>query len=276
MFKNLRTSTKLLLLCGVFVGALVVATYSLVAEKQIAIQFVRKELVGVATSGTSSRSLRGPFEGEPRRAAGRKRRERSPRGAGQARRGPQGGFRTTGHESARTDAPRGDRQARFGPGSTTSSGPPSSRRLTRRATSHRGSATTPTSRSIRTLIASTSRTSSSPKYLPSSARLETSSLSSILPSSAQAPPETLAVRRLVLDGLDPVDPRRDRAGFAGIVPRRQRRPASANPRGGGGCHGLGLERLSRCREGDARTPATRALSTTSMRQRSTARSRLGR
>ena len=48
MFKNLRTSTKLLLLCAVFVGALAVATYSLVAEKQIAIQFVRKELVGVA------------------------------------------------------------------------------------------------------------------------------------------------------------------------------------------------------------------------------------
>ena len=47
MFKSLRTSTKLLLLCGVFVGALVVATYSLVAEKQIAIEFVRKELVGV-------------------------------------------------------------------------------------------------------------------------------------------------------------------------------------------------------------------------------------
>jgi signal transduction histidine kinase len=47
MFKNLRTSTKLLLLCGVFVGALVVATYGLVAEKQIAIQFARKELVGV-------------------------------------------------------------------------------------------------------------------------------------------------------------------------------------------------------------------------------------
>jgi signal transduction histidine kinase len=47
MFKNLRTSTKLLLLCGVFVGALVVATYGLVAEKQIAIHFGRKELVGV-------------------------------------------------------------------------------------------------------------------------------------------------------------------------------------------------------------------------------------
>ena len=47
MFKSLRTSTKLLLLCSVFVGALVVATYGLVAEKRIAINFVRKELVGV-------------------------------------------------------------------------------------------------------------------------------------------------------------------------------------------------------------------------------------
>jgi signal transduction histidine kinase len=47
MFRNLRTSTKLLLLCGVFAGALVVATYGLVAEKQIAIHFVRKELVGL-------------------------------------------------------------------------------------------------------------------------------------------------------------------------------------------------------------------------------------
>ena len=47
MFKSLQTSTKLLLLCGVFVAALVVATYGLVAEKQIAIHFARKELVGV-------------------------------------------------------------------------------------------------------------------------------------------------------------------------------------------------------------------------------------
>src|SRR5262245_18377454 len=47
MFKNLQTSTKLILLCSVFVGALAVATYSLVAEKQIASNFVRKELVGV-------------------------------------------------------------------------------------------------------------------------------------------------------------------------------------------------------------------------------------
>jgi signal transduction histidine kinase len=36
-----------MLLCGVFVGALAVATSGLIAEKQIAIQFVRKELVGV-------------------------------------------------------------------------------------------------------------------------------------------------------------------------------------------------------------------------------------
>ncbi len=47
MFKSLRTSAKLLLLCSVFVGALAVATYGLVAEKQIAIQLVRKELIGV-------------------------------------------------------------------------------------------------------------------------------------------------------------------------------------------------------------------------------------
>ena len=47
MFKSLRTSTKLFLLCSVFVGSLLVATYGLVAEKEIAIQFVRKELVGV-------------------------------------------------------------------------------------------------------------------------------------------------------------------------------------------------------------------------------------
>ena len=46
MFKNLRTSTKLFLLCGMFVGAIVLATYGLIEEKQIAIGFVRKELVG--------------------------------------------------------------------------------------------------------------------------------------------------------------------------------------------------------------------------------------
>jgi signal transduction histidine kinase len=46
VFANLRTSTKLFLLCAMFVGAIVLATYSLIAEKQIAIGFVRKELVG--------------------------------------------------------------------------------------------------------------------------------------------------------------------------------------------------------------------------------------
>ena len=46
MFENLRTSTKLFLLCGMFVGAIILATYSLVEEKQIAIGFVRKELIG--------------------------------------------------------------------------------------------------------------------------------------------------------------------------------------------------------------------------------------
>ena len=47
MFKNLSTSTKLFVLCGMFIAALSVTTYSLVIEKQIAIEFARKELVGV-------------------------------------------------------------------------------------------------------------------------------------------------------------------------------------------------------------------------------------
>jgi signal transduction histidine kinase len=46
VFKHLRTSTKLFLLCGMFVGAIILTTYSLIEEKQIAIGFVRKELVG--------------------------------------------------------------------------------------------------------------------------------------------------------------------------------------------------------------------------------------
>src|SRR5262249_54564083 len=46
MFKNLRTSTKLTLLCAIFIISIGVTTYSLVAEKQIAIAFARKELIG--------------------------------------------------------------------------------------------------------------------------------------------------------------------------------------------------------------------------------------
>jgi signal transduction histidine kinase len=46
MFKNLRTGTKLSILCGMFVVSIVVTAYNLVAEKQIAIDFARKELIG--------------------------------------------------------------------------------------------------------------------------------------------------------------------------------------------------------------------------------------
>lgn len=46
MFKNLRTGTKLLILCGAFIVAIGVTTYSLVAEQRIAIDFARKELAG--------------------------------------------------------------------------------------------------------------------------------------------------------------------------------------------------------------------------------------
>jgi hypothetical protein len=48
MFKNLSTSTKLVVLCSMFMISIGVATYSFVAEKQIAIEFARKELVGTA------------------------------------------------------------------------------------------------------------------------------------------------------------------------------------------------------------------------------------
>src|ERR1700687_3509424 len=47
MFRDLSTSTKLFILCSTFIVAIVVAIYGLVAEKQIAIEFARKELVGV-------------------------------------------------------------------------------------------------------------------------------------------------------------------------------------------------------------------------------------
>ena len=46
MFKNLRTGTKLVLLCAVFLVAVGATTYSLVAEKQTSIAFARKELIG--------------------------------------------------------------------------------------------------------------------------------------------------------------------------------------------------------------------------------------
>jgi signal transduction histidine kinase len=46
VFKSQRASTKFVLLCSLFVGSIILATYSLIEEKQIAISFVRKELVG--------------------------------------------------------------------------------------------------------------------------------------------------------------------------------------------------------------------------------------
>jgi signal transduction histidine kinase len=46
MFTSLRTGTKLILLCTLFLICVAVTTYSLVVEKQIAIAFARKELTG--------------------------------------------------------------------------------------------------------------------------------------------------------------------------------------------------------------------------------------
>ena len=46
MFKDMRTGTKLLVLCGTFIVAILVPVYALVAEKQLAVDFARKELSG--------------------------------------------------------------------------------------------------------------------------------------------------------------------------------------------------------------------------------------
>src|SRR5262245_3324395 len=64
MFRNLSTTTKLIVLCGAFIIAIAVAIYTLVAEQQIAIEFAKKELIGAhyveAIRGVYSRLL-----GEP-------------------------------------------------------------------------------------------------------------------------------------------------------------------------------------------------------------------
>jgi signal transduction histidine kinase len=46
MFKDLRTGPKLIILCGFFTVSIAVTTYGLIAEKWIAIDFARKELIG--------------------------------------------------------------------------------------------------------------------------------------------------------------------------------------------------------------------------------------
>ena len=58
MFKNLPTSLKLIILCSTFLVAISVTIYSLVAEKQIAIDFARKERSGRRMK--SSRPCRPP------------------------------------------------------------------------------------------------------------------------------------------------------------------------------------------------------------------------
>ena len=46
MFKNLRTSAKIIILCALFILTIAATTYGLIAEKQIAINFARQELLG--------------------------------------------------------------------------------------------------------------------------------------------------------------------------------------------------------------------------------------
>jgi len=65
MFKNLRTSTKLTLLCALFIISIAATTYSLVAEKHIAIAFARKELIGSKFLGTLSSIYHTVLTGRP-------------------------------------------------------------------------------------------------------------------------------------------------------------------------------------------------------------------
>jgi hypothetical protein len=53
IFRDLSTSTKLFLLCSAFIIAIGVAIYALVAQQRIAIEFARKEVVGVHYLETS-------------------------------------------------------------------------------------------------------------------------------------------------------------------------------------------------------------------------------
>jgi len=46
MFKDLRAGTKITILCGTFIIAIGATVYSLIAEKQFAIDFAKKELIG--------------------------------------------------------------------------------------------------------------------------------------------------------------------------------------------------------------------------------------
>src|SRR6188474_3767338 len=66
MFRNLSTSTKLILLCGAFIVAIAVAIYTLVAGQQVAIEFSKKELTGVhyveAVRGVYARLLGEPVD----------------------------------------------------------------------------------------------------------------------------------------------------------------------------------------------------------------------
>jgi len=65
MFKNLHTATKLFILCSLFLVALGVATYQLIVEKRIAIDFARKELVGVQYLGTLREAYASALIGAP-------------------------------------------------------------------------------------------------------------------------------------------------------------------------------------------------------------------
>ena len=65
MFRNLRTSTKLLILCGAFIISIVIPIYGFVAEKQIAIDFARLSAAATLSwSATCTRTFFRQFQSE--------------------------------------------------------------------------------------------------------------------------------------------------------------------------------------------------------------------
>ncbi len=232
MFKNLRTSTKLLLLCGVFVGALVVATYSLVAEKQIAIQFVRKELVGVQhlelLRGVYAALLKENLAAPPGASRGSAAREEldklaAAHKADSERLDTKALERTLREAIDKLDSARDHDQQR----ASFVEALDAARNVASRIGDDSNLTLDP---DLDSFYVQNIVVAKMPALLSEIGELRSELELAFLRASAARDP---CRAPFGVGWVDPVNPRRDRAGFASIIPRRQRRPASANPRGGG-------------------------------------------
>ena len=243
MFKSLRTSTKLLLLCIVFVGALLVATYGLVAEKQIAIDFVRKELVGVqhleALRGVYATILKANPVAPPNVSEGNVTREALDRlrvtdlvDSGALDTAPLERALSEATDKLASAADDGGRRAAFVDALT------AARNLASRIGDDLNLTLDPDLDSyyVQDVVVAKMPNSAHPDR-----RAAVSARDAFLCTVAAQDPSGAyfgAGRH------DSIDHRRDREGSEGIIPRRWWCSASAIPRCRLGCHDLGMERLS--------------------------------